>query len=85
MERERQMFLAERQTIVPDIQQGIYPFKDIKLTRADVEYLLATHEDRRGSTDRSDVSQRERKGLDLRGVNLRYVNLSDLPLAGLLR
>lgn len=85
MDRERQMYLAERQTIVPDIQQGIYPFKDIKLTRADVEYLLATHEDRRGSIDRSDVSQRERKGLDLRGANLRYMNLSNLPLAGLLR
>src|SRR2546422_11418207 len=39
----RQKYLAERRAIVPDIEKGIYPFKDIRLTRADVEWLLATH------------------------------------------
>src|SRR3989442_2366275 len=41
---ERQAFLADRRAILPDIEQGIYPFKDIKLHRADVEWLLATHD-----------------------------------------
>ena len=38
----RQKYLTERQKIIPDIAQEIYPFKDIKLNRADVEWLLAT-------------------------------------------
>src|SRR6266566_949189 len=46
IDRERQVYLAKRRLITPDIEQGIYPFKAIepKLTRADVEWLLATHE-----------------------------------------
>lgn len=44
IDTERQAFLAERHRITPDVEQGIYPFKDVKLTRADVEWLLATHE-----------------------------------------
>jgi len=82
-EADRQHFLAERRAIVPDIEQGRYPFKQVKLTRADVEWLLATHEDGRGPVDWSDESQRERAGLDLRGADLRSVNLSGLPLAKL--
>src|SRR5260370_21008242 len=46
VDEERQQYLAERRTIQLDIKQSIYPFKDIKLTRADVEWLLATHESR---------------------------------------
>src|SRR5579859_477660 len=77
---ERQKFLAERLAIAPDIQRGIYPFKDVKLTRADIEWLLANHEDGRGPVDWSDVQQRSRVGLDLRGADLSRVNLRDLPL-----
>ena|SRR2546426_3085640 len=40
IDEERQLYLAKRRVIVPSIEQGIYPFKDIKLTRADVEWLL---------------------------------------------
>src|SRR5881227_2348314 len=40
---ERQKYLAARRNIQPNIEQGIYPFKDIKLSRADVEWLLAIH------------------------------------------
>ena len=79
---ERQKYLAERRVIVPDIEQGIYPFKDIKLSRADVEWLLATHENGRGPVDWSDESQHARKGLDLRGADLHELDLSRLPLAG---
>ncbi len=78
---ERQQYLAERRAITPDVRQGIYPFKDIKLNRADMEWLLATHENGRGPVDYSDASQRLRVGLDLRGANLRGVDLHNLPLA----
>jgi uncharacterized protein YjbI with pentapeptide repeats len=44
IDTERQRFLAERRNIQPDIEQGLYPYKNIRLTRADVEWLLATHE-----------------------------------------
>src|SRR5713101_5784 len=71
---ERQKYLAERRSITPNIEQGIYPFKDIKLNRADVEWLLATHDGGRGPIDWNDESQRERKGLDLRGTLLNHVN-----------
>jgi uncharacterized protein YjbI with pentapeptide repeats len=83
---KRQEDLAKRSLIMPNIEQGIYPFKDIepKLTRADVEWLLATHENGRGPVDWSDESQRERQGLDVRGADLQEVDLHNLPLARLL-
>jgi hypothetical protein len=65
----------------PRIEKGIYSFKDIKLNRADVEWLLATHENGRGLVDWSDASQQEREGLDLRGSNLQQAELHRLPLA----
>jgi len=34
---ERQRYLTKRREIVPDIEKGSYPFKDVKLNRADVE------------------------------------------------
>lgn len=76
---------ARRATIMPDIHQGIYPFKDVTLTRADVEWLLATHEigGLVGPVDWEDATQRHRKGLDLRGAILAQVDLTDLPLARL--
>jgi hypothetical protein len=70
---ERQEELAQCRTIVPNIEKGIYPFKDIKLSRADIEWLLATHETGRGPVDWSNEQQKERKGLDLRGADLRVI------------
>jgi len=82
---ERQTYLTERLGIKPDIKQGIYPFKDISLSRADVEWLLAMHENGRGPVvwdEEKDKPELERRtGLDLRGAELRQVNLSRLPLA----
>src|SRR5690242_9114334 len=63
IDEQRQEELAQRRSIVPNIEQGIYPFRGVKLTRADVEWLLATHENGRGPVDWSDESQRKRKGL----------------------
>lgn len=57
--------------------------KGIELSRADVEWLLAAQDGGLGPIDWNDESQRERKGLDLRGAILRHVDLSKLPLAGL--
>jgi uncharacterized protein YjbI with pentapeptide repeats len=81
IDAERQEYLAERRAIIPDIEQGIYPFRDIKLCRADIEWLLATHDNGRGPVDVSDPGQQVRKGIDLRGANLRLVDLRSLPLA----
>ena len=80
---ERQKYLAERRKIKTSFKQGIYPFKGIdpKLSRADIEWLLATHENGRGPVFWNDESQRERDGLDLRGADLREVDLQGLPLA----
>ncbi len=83
IDEERQKFLTERRAIVPDIEQGIYPFREIDLSRADVEWLLATHENGHGPINWNDESQQERQGLDLRGSILDRTNLSNLPLAKL--
>src|SRR5438874_341253 len=78
---ERQKYLAERRSIKPDIEKGIYPFSGEKLSRADVEWLLATHENGRGPVDWNIENQRGRSGLDVRGADLRFVDLKELPLA----
>src|SRR5690242_16210568 len=85
IDAERQKYLAERRSILPDIKQGIYPFKGVRLSRADVEWLLATHESGSmlGPVDWCDESQRGREGLDLRGADLHEVDLRKLPLARL--
>jgi uncharacterized protein YjbI with pentapeptide repeats len=83
IDTERQQYLNQRRSIKPNIEHGIYSFRDIepKLTRADIEWLLATHENGRGPVYWKDESQRERDGLDLRGADLHQANLSGLPLA----
>jgi uncharacterized protein YjbI with pentapeptide repeats len=85
----RQAYLAEHRAVTPDVERAIYPFRDeqgrIKLDRADVEWLLATHESAgmRGPVDWGDPKQRQRVGLDLRGTDLEGANLQHLPLSGL--
>jgi Pentapeptide repeats (8 copies) len=86
----RQQYLAERRkTITPDLAQGSYPFKGVepKLTRADIEWLLATHEDERGPVvwhDEKEKPYLERQpGLDLRGADLHELVLTGLPLSRL--
>ena len=83
---ERQAELTERRAVVAEIAQGIFPFAgdEIGLTRADIEWLLATHEDERGPIDWADPAQRTRSGLDLRGARLSGLDLRGLPLAGLI-
>jgi uncharacterized protein YjbI with pentapeptide repeats len=80
IDEERKAFLTERLAVTPNVEQGIYSFKDVKLSRADVEWLLASHEQGKGPVDWSDEHEQERLGLDLRGADLRGVNLQRLPL-----
>jgi hypothetical protein len=51
IDQERQQYLRERQAITPNIEQDIYPFKDIKVGRADVEWLLAAYNSSKLSAD----------------------------------
>ncbi len=70
-----------RDTIKPNVQEGIYPFKDVKLTRADVEWLLATHHGGRWPSEWGRTKPGlQRQGIDLRGADLRNVDLQRLPL-----
>ena len=78
---DRQAELAARRAVPPDVVRGDYPFNGMRLERADIEWMLATHEDGRGPVDPTDERQRDRVGLDLRGADLSYVRLSNLPLA----
>jgi hypothetical protein len=77
---ERQQFLKECLRIIPNLKQGIYPFKTIKLNRADVEWLIDIHA--RGQIEHN-LTEGAR-GLDLRGADLSYVGLQRLPLTRLL-
>src|SRR6266480_1733328 len=54
VDEERQKYLAERRDITPDIEKGIYPFKGIKLSRADVEWLLAVCSSGQEPVDKED-------------------------------
>ena len=78
---ERQAELEKYRVLVPDVDKGIYPFKGMKLERADIEWLLATHEG--GPVKWSDEKERERAGLDVRGADLQHADLHELPLTRL--
>jgi uncharacterized protein YjbI with pentapeptide repeats len=81
IDRKRQVELTRCRATAPNIEKGTYPFKGMHLSRADVEWLLATHEEGLGPVDWNDESQREREGLDLRGADLQQEDLSRLPLS----
>src|SRR5258708_34295144 len=72
IDKVRQRVLTGRQAVQPDPQLGVYPFKGMKLNRADVEWLLANLKDgdARGPINGRDEAQRERRGLDVRGAGL---------------
>jgi hypothetical protein len=78
----RQAELRRCLEIVPDIEQGRYPFQTLapRLTRADVEWLLANALDRAHGSDRQQLAVR----LDLRGVDLSKADLHGLPLLNVL-
>jgi hypothetical protein len=85
----RQTHLAERRAITPNIEQNVHLFKgvELKVTRADIEWLLATHESQGviGLVDweqeKGKNSDARREGLDLRRADLTQKDLRHLPLA----
>ena len=78
--KKQQNYLIKHLTIIPNPKRGVYPFRDEKLNRADIEWLLASHENGRGPVIWLDMQQRQRKGLDLRAADLRGIDLHELPL-----
>ena len=84
IDMERQDFLAQHLAIKVDLDEGIYQFRGVKLNRADVEWLLAQHEDGRGPVNWRDPEHFTRVGIDLRGADLRGANLRALPLSHML-
>lgn len=86
VDKERQKYLSERLRIIPNIEQSIFPFKSIKLSRADVEWLLASHLGGKWLTEMytyRDGIGVPKRGLDLRGAHLEGIDLSRLPLTQL--
>ncbi len=83
IDAKRQGELNRHHSIIPDIEKGIYPFKGMKLSRADVEWLLAMHENGQRRADWSGWRQPGPEELDLRGADLRHINLSLLPFTRL--
>ncbi len=79
IDRERQLELSQQLICPPHV----YPFQHVELSRADVEWLLATHHGGKGPVDWEGGGDFRRDGLDLRGAILRGVNLSGLPLTRL--
>lgn len=79
IDEDREQFLRDRLAVAPDVEQGIYPFKGVKLSRADVEWLLAESQAGAAAGARGQPA-----ALDLRGADLRRADLSGLPLAGLI-
>jgi uncharacterized protein YjbI with pentapeptide repeats len=77
----RRAELEKCRALVPDVEKGIYPFKGMKLDRADVEWLLATHDG--GPVKRSNEKERVHEGLDVRGADLQHADRHQLPLTRL--
>lgn len=82
--KQQREMLRRRLSIQPNVGLGQYPFVGVRLSRADVEWLLAEHEDGVGPVYWTDPNQRSRHGLDLRGADLSRVDLACLPLARIL-
>lgn len=83
IDEERQRYLAERRAIQPDIEKGVYPFNNIKLDRADVEWLIAVHHSR-NVQESSSAMLIDRQNIDLRGAILDGANLRGLNLRGVM-
>ena len=81
IDAERQKYLDERRKIYDDWVNNNHPFENIHLNRADIEWLLASHEGGRGPVDWNDESQHIRDGLNLFRADLSHENLGNLPLA----
>lgn len=80
-ERQKYLMSMSRHHRVIEKEKSFSPLKGVLLSRADIEWLLATLGNGQGPVYWNDLKQRDRQGLDLSGVDLRGVDLSFLPLA----
>ena len=83
IDEQRQKYLAAKtQPHRTASQRILHPFKDQVLSRADIEWLLATHESENiySSINLNDEHRREHTGINIAGANLADVDLSHLPL-----
>ncbi len=88
IDAERQKYLTELQEVsynsTEDITEGIVPFKGIRMSRADVEWLIATLRDESEGSESMYLKGKPlmwiRLPVFLSGADLRGVNLSRLPL-----
>jgi len=83
IDHTRQEALASRSRLSANITQGVYPFKDMQLTRADVEWLIGMQEEKSKLSGGGNATQLLPHGLDLRGADLRSAGTGALDLSGL--
>src|ERR1700730_16090858 len=60
IDADRQQYLEARRHKVFEERKWILPLKDVSLSRADIEWLLATHENGQGPIFWNELGQRER-------------------------
>ena len=77
----RRLLLEARRRIIPDRARGIYPFAGVRLSRSDIEWLIATAAMFQPEAVRD--WRGEQPSIDLRGADLRGVDLSGLFLWGI--
>ena len=81
---QRQVELTNWRSTLPSVGQSRYPLGGVTLNRADVEWLLASHESGQGPIEWApDVRYKAHLGLDVRGADLRKARLAGLPLASM--
>jgi uncharacterized protein YjbI with pentapeptide repeats len=84
IENQRQGELHNWRSTQPSIGHSRYPFRGVRLNRADIEWLLASHESGQGPIEWThDVQYTAHPGLDVRGADLRKARLAGLPLASM--
>jgi uncharacterized protein YjbI with pentapeptide repeats len=84
VDAERESFLLNCLSVEADLSQRLFPFKGVRLERRDIEWLIAFQQ---GTVSQTEVpgSPRQASGfVDLRGADLRDVDLSRLNLKGML-
>jgi uncharacterized protein YjbI with pentapeptide repeats len=76
---ERRQYLDER-LAHKEREWEHFPFKEVVLARADVEWLLERTQEQRIIAEQGEPVRPKRHELDLRGADLRKVDLHGLPL-----
>src|SRR5258706_7219862 len=81
IDHTRQEYLYDRLNGLSAGEES-YPFKDVVLNRADVEWLLITYKQGQQPRLRSHGQLQRSDNLDLRAATLQKVDMRGLPLGG---